>query len=113
MKSGRESQNLKFYTMIILEDRTKWAKRPTFGINKMDNRFVLEDVDLFNPWNDVDSESLQSALQPLVISCSRLVDGFLLPANEMKVDEEGNKRVYAMTRQIKEEKKNLQIEDWK
>jgi hypothetical protein len=52
----------------------------TFGILKLDNYIILEDIDLFNARNGVHSNSFQGALKPLVISGRGLVNRLLLPA---------------------------------
>ena len=51
----------------------------TFGILKLDNYVVLENVDLFNTRNGVHSYSFQGALKPLVVSGRGLVNCLLLP----------------------------------
>jgi hypothetical protein len=51
----------------------------TLGIHKVDDSFILEDVDFLNARNGVDPQSLQCALQPLVICCGGLVHRFFLP----------------------------------
>jgi hypothetical protein len=55
-------------------------QRFTFGILKLDDYVILEDVDLFNTRNGVHSYSFQGALKPLVISGRGLVNRLLLPA---------------------------------
>jgi hypothetical protein len=51
----------------------------TLGIHKVDDSFILEDVDFLNARNGVDPQPLQCALQPLVICCGGLVHRFFLP----------------------------------
>ena len=46
----------------------------------MDDRYILENVDLFNSGNGINCKPLQSALQPLIVGGGRLMDGFLLSA---------------------------------
>jgi hypothetical protein len=48
----------------------------------VDDSIVLEDVDFFNAGNSIDAQPLQSALQPLVVSCGGLVHGLFFPEHE-------------------------------
>jgi len=56
----------------------------TFGIQELDDEVVLEDVDLLDCRNGIDSYSLERALQPLVVRGGRLVDSLLLPEQKLK-----------------------------
>ncbi len=49
----------------------------TLRVYKVDDSFIFEDVDFLNARNGIDPQPLQSALQPLVVSCGGLVHGFL------------------------------------
>lgn len=72
----------------------------TFRVHEMDDRLILEDVDLFDPRDDVNAKSLQRALQPLVVRCRRLVDGFLLSDND--AHEGFNERIQKLKERITE-----------
>jgi hypothetical protein len=50
----------------------------TFGVYKLDNNVILENVDFLNCWNSIYPYSLQGALKPFVICGSCLVDSLLL-----------------------------------
>ncbi len=54
----------------------------TLRVYKVDDSIVLEDVDFFNAGNSIDAQPLQSALQPLVVSCGGLVHGLFFPEHE-------------------------------
>lgn len=66
---------------LLLNQLQSAAKPPTLGVHEVDNVVVvLEDVHLLNAGDGVNTQTLQSVLQPLVISGGGLVDSFFLPA---------------------------------
>ena len=59
--------------MLTLNDRRTLRKTlsliaRTFRVGEVDDFLVLENHDLFDPWNGIDTQPLQGVLQTLVIS---------------------------------------------
>jgi len=51
----------------------------TLGVGEMDDRVILDDVDLLNPRNGVDTQPFQCTLQALIIRGRSFMLSLLLP----------------------------------
>lgn len=63
----------------------------TLRIGELNNNIIFKDVNFFNSWNGVNSNSLQGALKLLVISCIGLVHSLLLSAVTERSNNSYNK----------------------
>ena len=57
----------------------------TLRVNELNNYIILKDVNFFNAGDRIDSNSLKSALELLVISRVRLVNSLLLSETRNKL----------------------------
>lgn len=87
-----------FKTKDSVQPKSKnsgWDKEPvlglfcahTLGAGEVDDRLVLEDVDLLNPRDGVHSKALQCVLKPLVVRGGRLVNSLFLSAPHQSTAE--------------------------
>jgi hypothetical protein len=68
-------------------------QRLTLGVDKVDDRAALHDVDLLDAGDGVDAQPLERRLQALVVGAGGLVDGALLPAGERAAGRQGGGEV--------------------